>query len=97
MRHTFMLRGALLSTALLLAALPVSGAPARAKTASGVSIPVTVAEPSGAARTGEGVHSGIPFTKGTVKSLDELILVDAQGMTLYYFANDIPAGGASSC
>jgi len=25
------------------------------------------------------------------------ILVDAQGMTLYYFANDIPAGGASSC
>jgi len=25
------------------------------------------------------------------------ILVDARGMTLYYFANDIPASGASSC
>ncbi len=49
------------------------------KQAAGISLPVTVAEPSGAARTGEGVHSGIPFTKGTVKSLDDLILVDAQG------------------
>jgi len=25
------------------------------------------------------------------------ILVDAKGMTLYYFANDVPASGASSC
>jgi hypothetical protein len=72
-------RGALLLAMLLLAALPVSGAPARAKNTSGVSIPVTVAEPSGAARAGEGVHSGIPLLKGTVKSPDELILVNDRG------------------
>ena len=44
----------------------------------------------------------LPATRppDTIKTADttlEKILVDAQGMTLYYFANDIPAGGASSC
>jgi hypothetical protein len=62
---------------LLLAALPSWGAQ-KAKPSS-LSIPVTIAEPSGVQRTGEGVHSGIPFAKGAVKSLDDLILVDAQG------------------
>jgi predicted lipoprotein with Yx(FWY)xxD motif len=36
----------------------------------------------------------------TIKTADTAlgkILVDAQGKTLYYFANDIPASGASSC
>jgi predicted lipoprotein with Yx(FWY)xxD motif len=36
----------------------------------------------------------------TVKTADSslgTILVDSQGKTLYYFANDIPASGASSC
>ena len=36
----------------------------------------------------------------TVKTADTTlgkILVDAKGMTLYYFANDIPASGASTC
>ena len=44
----------------------------------------------------------LPATRppDTIKTADTTlgkILVDAQGMTLYYFANDIPAGGASSC
>jgi predicted lipoprotein with Yx(FWY)xxD motif len=34
---------------------------------------------------------------GTASSSLGTILVDAQGKTLYYFANDIPASGASSC
>ena len=36
----------------------------------------------------------------TIKTADTAlgkIIVDAQGKTLYYFANDIPASGASSC
>ena len=33
----------------------------------------------------------------TTVSSPGTILVDAQGKTLYYFANDIPASGASSC
>ncbi len=37
-----------------------------------VSIPITVTEPSGVARTGEGLHSGVPFKKGAVKSPDYL-------------------------
>ena len=46
--------------------------------------------------------TAIPPTKApdTVKTADTTlgkILVDAKGMTLYYFANDIPASGASSC
>ncbi len=45
----------------------------------GVSIPITVAEPSGVARSSETVRSGVPFAKGAVKSLDELILIDFQG------------------
>jgi predicted lipoprotein with Yx(FWY)xxD motif len=36
-------------------------------------------------------------TIGTSSSSLGTILVDAQGKTLYYFANDIPASGASSC
>jgi predicted lipoprotein with Yx(FWY)xxD motif len=44
----------------------------------------------------------VPATRApdTVKTADTTlgkILVDAKGMTLYYFANDIPASGASSC
>ena len=36
-------------------------------------------------------------TVRTANSSLGTILVDSQGKTLYYFANDIPAGGASSC
>ncbi len=36
-------------------------------------------------------------TIGTATSPLGTILTDARGMTLYYFANDIPASGASSC
>jgi predicted lipoprotein with Yx(FWY)xxD motif len=36
-------------------------------------------------------------TIGTASSSLGTILVDSQGKTLYYFANDIPASGASSC
>jgi predicted lipoprotein with Yx(FWY)xxD motif len=36
-------------------------------------------------------------TIGTTPGPLGTILVDARGMTLYYFANDIPASGASSC
>jgi predicted lipoprotein with Yx(FWY)xxD motif len=39
-------------------------------------------------------------TPDTIKTADTAlgkILVDAQGKTLYYFANDVPASGASSC
>jgi predicted lipoprotein with Yx(FWY)xxD motif len=36
-------------------------------------------------------------TIGTTSSSLGTILVDAQGKTLYYFANDIPASGLSSC
>ena len=36
-------------------------------------------------------------TIGTASSSLGTILVDAQGKTLYYFANDIPASSASSC
>jgi len=36
-------------------------------------------------------------TIGTASSPLGTILVDAQGKTLYYFANDIPASGTSSC
>jgi hypothetical protein len=79
MSHTLILRSALFIPALLLSAIPVSAAPARTKAASGVTIPVTVAEPSGTARTGEGIHSGIPFTRGTVKSPDDLIMIDSRG------------------
>lgn len=61
------------------AAFSVSGAMAKVKPPEGISIPVSITEPVGTARSGEWVHSGIPFAKGTVKSLDELILVDAQG------------------
>jgi len=44
----------------------------------------------------------VPATQApdTVKTADTTlgrILVDADGMTLYYFANDIPASGASTC
>ena len=60
-------------------ALTALGAPSKAKAPAGIPIPVSITEPAGAARSGEGVHSGIPFAKGTVKSTDELILVDAQG------------------
>jgi len=38
-----------------------------------------------------------PDTLTTADTTLGKILVDAQGMTLYYFANDIPASGASSC
>jgi len=46
--------------------------------------------------------TAIPTTPApdTVKTADTTlgkILVDADGMTLYYFANDIPASGASTC
>ena len=63
----------------LLTALSVSGAPSKVKAVQGISIPVTVTEPAGVARTGEGLHSGVPFVKGSVKSLDDLILVDSAG------------------
>jgi hypothetical protein len=56
-----------------------SGKPAFAASQPALPLPITVTEPSGVARTGEGVHSGIPFAKGTVRSLDDLILIDAQG------------------
>jgi predicted lipoprotein with Yx(FWY)xxD motif len=36
-------------------------------------------------------------TIGTASTTLGTILVDAQGKTLYYFANDIPASGTSSC
>jgi predicted lipoprotein with Yx(FWY)xxD motif len=36
-------------------------------------------------------------TIGTTSSSLGIILVDAQGKTLYYFTNDIPASGTSSC
>jgi len=36
-------------------------------------------------------------TIGTTSSTLGTILVDVQGKTLYYFANDIPASGTSSC
>jgi len=52
---------------------------ASAPAPAAVSVPVTVTEPAGIDRTGEGVHSGIPFRKGAVKSLDDLILVDGDG------------------
>ena len=44
-----------------------------------VSIPVTVTEPAGSARLNEGIHSGIPFEKGAVRSTDDLILTDSGG------------------
>ncbi len=44
-----------------------------------VSVPVTVTEPSGVIRTSEGIHSGIPFKKGEMKSIEDLILVDSSG------------------
>ncbi|MBN1291258.1 MAG: hypothetical protein JXB48_05400 [Candidatus Latescibacteria bacterium] len=44
-----------------------------------VSISVTVTEPVGIPRTGEGIHSGIPLEQGAVKSVDELVLVDGNG------------------
>lgn len=50
-----------------------------AKNVPGDIVPVTVSEPSGAARLGEGIHSGIPFAKGAVKSPNDLVLTDAQG------------------
>ena len=62
---------------MVLCALSAWGA--SSKSSSGLSIPVIVNEPSGAARTGEGLHSGIPFPRGQVKSPDDLILVDPQG------------------
>jgi predicted lipoprotein with Yx(FWY)xxD motif len=36
-------------------------------------------------------------TIGTADSSLGIILVDAEGMTLYYFAKDVPASGTSSC
>lgn len=44
-----------------------------------VSVPVSVTEPTGIARHGEAVKSGIPFGKGEVMSLDDLVLVDENG------------------
>jgi len=44
-----------------------------------VNIPITVTEPTGVARTGEGVKSGIPFEKGAVLSTEDIILVDGNG------------------
>jgi len=44
-----------------------------------ISIPLSVTERAGIARTGEGIHSGIPLAKGVVTSLDTLELVDDQG------------------
>jgi len=44
-----------------------------------VNVPLTVTETGGVSRTGETVRSGVPFTKGAVKSTDELILTDADG------------------
>lgn len=70
------LRSALLGAALLCVLTPFAGAKPKVPA---ISIPVTITEPAGVARTGEAVHSGIPFARGTVKSLDDLILVDAQG------------------
>jgi hypothetical protein len=76
----FMTRIILLSLSVFLSCvLTAQGAPAKAKAPAAISIPVSITEPSGTARSGEGVHSGIPFAKGTVKSVDELLLVDAQG------------------
>jgi len=44
-----------------------------------VTVPLTITEPSGVARTGEGIHSGVPFKKGEVKSLDDLVVADLDG------------------
>ncbi|MFC1608205.1 SUMF1/EgtB/PvdO family nonheme iron enzyme [Candidatus Latescibacterota bacterium] len=44
-----------------------------------VSIPISITEPAGVARNGEGIHSGVPFEKGSVKSVADLILVDSSG------------------
>lgn len=44
-----------------------------------IAIPITITERAGVGRTGEGVHSGVPFAQGAVRSLDELELADAQG------------------
>jgi hypothetical protein len=46
------------------------------KAPGGISIPVSISEPAGIARSDEGVHSGIPLFKGTLKSTDELILIN---------------------
>jgi len=47
-----------------------------------LNIPVTITERAGVGRSGEGVHSGIPLAAGTVKSLDELQLVDERGQAV---------------
>jgi len=62
---------------LLFGSLLLFGAPLNAKAPVGISIPVSITEPAGADRSGEVVHSGIPFAKGTVYTTDDLKLVDA--------------------
>ncbi|MHC4718671.1 MAG: RIFT barrel domain-containing protein, partial [Planctomycetota bacterium] len=42
-------------------------------------LPLTVVERSGLARTGEVVTSGVPFPPGSLKSVDALRVVDADG------------------
>jgi hypothetical protein len=63
---------------ILIAALALLGA-MPADTFAKVSIPLTVTEPSGIARTGEGMKSGVPVKRGEAASADDLILVDDSG------------------
>jgi len=44
-----------------------------------VSVPIKVTEPSGVARAGESVRSGIPFAKGEAASTDDLVLAGDDG------------------
>lgn len=80
----FSVKGTLLTTHILSFLFPIIVAlfisnNGVAKAASSLSIPVTITEPSGVARSGEGIHSGIPFKKGAVFSPEDLILLDSQG------------------
>jgi predicted lipoprotein with Yx(FWY)xxD motif len=43
------------------------------------------------------IPTAAPDTVRTTPSTLGTILTDAQGRTLYYFANDVPASGASAC
>lgn len=62
-----------------LAVLALVIGPTAASSAAEVSVPVTVAEPAGLARTGEPASGGVPFKKGQVQSVDSLALFDNTG------------------
>lgn len=56
-----------------------------------------VPTPQPAAVTTAAIPTAAPDTIQTTHSTLGTILTDSQGRTLYYFANDVPASGASSC